>query len=173
MLFLNAQETILAWQCIFFAFNIPPSRSAKNIFRNCLMGVPRSTKKLVLSRPMLYVGQFRDVEMIKFFITKEKSNPMQVIFISTSQLHTLCLMLLQEEQDTVRSDAILLKFVAKGLFYRFGWSSTYRFQNLCDSSQLLILVIIFTEQLGICLITFFFFHLQVYNTLVVCLQAEA
>lgn len=43
-------------------------------------------------------------------------------------------MLSWEKRGTMRGDATLLKLVAKGILYNFGWSSTYRINryNLRD-----------------------------------------
>uniref|UniRef100_A0A0D3FK45 Uncharacterized protein n=1 Tax=Oryza barthii TaxID=65489 RepID=A0A0D3FK45_9ORYZ len=49
-----------------------------------------------------------------------------VIFMSSYWLHFWSTMLPQEEQDTMRNGATLLKSVAKGLLFHYGWRSSIR-----------------------------------------------
>nr|ABF98315.1 hypothetical protein LOC_Os03g48642 [Oryza sativa Japonica Group] len=49
-----------------------------------------------------------------------------VIFMSSYWLHFWSTMLPQEEQDTMRNSATLLKLVAKGLLFHYGWRSSIR-----------------------------------------------
>lgn len=51
---------------------------------------------------------------------------MQVIFMCSNWLHSWCMMLSQEQQDTMRNAATRLELVAKELLLQFGWRSTYR-----------------------------------------------
>uniref|UniRef100_A0A0D3FMP8 Uncharacterized protein n=1 Tax=Oryza barthii TaxID=65489 RepID=A0A0D3FMP8_9ORYZ len=49
-----------------------------------------------------------------------------VIFMSSYWLHFWSTMLPKEEQDTMRNSATLLKLVAKGLLFHYGWRSSIR-----------------------------------------------
>ena len=60
------------------------------------------------------------------FNHKKMPNIMQVIFMCSNWLHSWCMMLSQEQQDTMRNGATRLELVAKELLFQFGWRSTYR-----------------------------------------------
>uniref|UniRef100_A0A0E0GS70 Uncharacterized protein n=1 Tax=Oryza nivara TaxID=4536 RepID=A0A0E0GS70_ORYNI len=84
----------------------------------------------IFSLIVMSLSLFGDVCFFAFNIPHPvTSKTFSVIFMSSYWLHFWSTMLPQEEQDTMRNSATLLKLVANGLLFHYGWRSSIRIAN--------------------------------------------